>query len=413
MGCNLSISDYEYLTRCSDGGILVLTDDEELSVLFASKEFCSLVGKKEPVSLFDFLTDTGKFRLKESLISETGDFSIECEVVKANGVLVSTLLKVVHGDSKLYCTLIINNERSNYFRQLRFEQSRFESLIDMSNLILLEIDTLGNIVYRTSAFNSMFKLPCTNIDFKTFILTADFVKNDYIPDIVTLLRYDYTRNEVVTKEIELLVNGEYKWFNLVIRGIVNEHNQLLRILVRFDDINSYKESIGKISTRAYKDDLTGCYKKAYLMEQLANSSLSDKSYLLFFDVDNFKSINDTYGHINGDVALKEIANWAFKIFGDFNSIVCRFGGDEYCVFVNGIENDKIRDKVESFRCGVRSINIASVRPISISIGVAQGHNCNLSTLMNEADLALYATKKKGKNNFSFYSDVKDEETEGN
>lgn len=403
MGCNLSISDYEYLTRCSDGGVLVLTDNEELKVVFASRDFCALVGVREPNALIDFLTDSGKFRINEFLASNNNEFSMECELVREEGILVSTLLKVVRGNSKLYCTLIINKERSNYFRQLRFEQSRFESLIDMSRLILLELDTLGNIVYRTPAFNSMFRFSCSNIEFKSYILTSDFVKSDHIPTIVSLFRQDFTHNEVIVYEVELRVEEEYKWFKVTARGVTNESGVLLRVLVRFDDIDSYKDKMNKISIRAYKDDLTGCYKKAYLTEQLSGKKLGYKSYLLFFDVDNFKSINDTFGHINGDVALKEIANWAFKVFGDYKSIICRFGGDEYCIFVYNMEDNVIRECVESFRCGIRSIIIAGKRPVSVSIGVAQGHDCSLNELMNEADSALYVTKENGKNGYSFYS----------
>ena len=406
MGKVLSLEDYESFTMCADNGTLILYDTDSFRIKFASKEFCNLIGVSKPVSLFNYMSDSDRLGLLEKYNSGDEKFSFDCDLITKDSVFKSATLKFYRFDNKIYCLVLNCFKREQYLKQLSFEQSRYESLIEMSDLIILELDLYCNITYRTMAFNNLFNLKCSNLEFRTYILSSDFVTPSCMNDIIKALRFDYTSGKSYQTEVELKTVEGYKWFKLAIRGIIN-NGTLLRIVCRFEDIDLYKRKMHSISTKSFKDEMTGCFKKNYLLEKLSNKVLDTSCFLLFFDVDNFKGINDTFGHINGDVALKEIARNAFKTFGDYESIICRFGGDEYCIFVSGIDVELAEKLIGQFRIGVRSIIIDDKRPVSVSIGVSQGSNCDLSTMMSEADLALYYTKEGGKNSFNFYNNVRD------
>jgi diguanylate cyclase (GGDEF)-like protein len=131
-----------------------------------------------------------------------------------------------------------------------------------------------------------------------------------------------------------------------------------------------------------------------------------KIAILFFDLDNFKTINDTFGHTAGDGLLK-CASREFKKILRKNEILARFGGDE---FVMMIENVKSQEKILRL---LERIQIALSQPfevehhiiqISLSIGIAMypddGSTCK--ELIKNADIAMYQAKEQEKNSFRFY-----------
>ncbi len=133
-----------------------------------------------------------------------------------------------------------------------------------------------------------------------------------------------------------------------------------------------------------------------------NASLEDSassSFLLILDVDNFKRLNDTYGHPNGDRVLISIAHILRTTFEDCG-IVGRLGGDEFAVFCEDVTLRDIEDRAAKVCARVTSLVIHGVHGISCSIGVAR---CvpgeGFSTAYPRADRALYRAKELGKNRY--------------
>ena len=105
--------------------------------------------------------------------------------------------------------------------------------------------------------------------------------------------------------------------------------------------------------RASHDIMTGLWNKTSGVDQvincLENMSESDMAVLGFMDIDNFKSVNDTYGHENGDFWIREIAA-ALQEICEPSGIVCRYGGDEYILFLRNVEErDELTARIERFR----------------------------------------------------------------
>ena len=168
----------------------------------------------------------------------------------------------------------------------------------------------------------------------------------------------------------------------------------------------YKKSLAKLTFKASHDELTGVYNRAGY-ESLLSSLDLQTTYMILFDVDNFKHINDTYGHEVGDQVLVKIAGALKKHFRSDDHI-CRVGGDEFVVFMVNAEKknkDLIRRKIEQINQTLESTDDGLPKS-SISVGVAHGSEVtDVKALFEIADDAMYAAKKNGKHGFIFSKDL--------
>ena len=130
-------------------------------------------------------------------------------------------------------------------------------------------------------------------------------------------------------------------------------------------------------------------------------------YLLFIDLDNLKTINDTLGHYYGDDVISIFAQHVKSFFNNPIDLIGRFGGDEFIVLTSGFNNET--DLINILETLISQLNGSVsngdiVIPFSASIGVAVTDNQtrDIEQLINNADQAVYDSKKKGKNCYSFY-----------
>jgi diguanylate cyclase (GGDEF)-like protein len=126
--------------------------------------------------------------------------------------------------------------------------------------------------------------------------------------------------------------------------------------------------------------------------------------MLLFDVDDFKSINDTYGHEAGDKALVKLAEVLKSNFRSDDHI-CRIGGDEFVVFMvhtNGLQKELIAAKIDQINDQLKRAD-DEVPYFSVSVGVAYGADAaDAESLFEQTDEAMYESKKSGKRTYTFY-----------
>lgn len=172
------------------------------------------------------------------------------------------------------------------------------------------------------------------------------------------------------------------------------------------------ESIVKASVH---DKLTGLFNRPYFDEvlhrQVALSNRYDEEFaILFLDIDDFKNINDTYGHLIGDKALRHIASLIIKAKRD-SDIAARFGGEEFVVLLSHTDNvsayilaERIRKQVESTPLQHESKSIK----LSVSGGISSFpfNTSDPGDLLRMADSAVYLAKGAGKNTICHYKDEK-------
>ncbi|HEY7063695.1 MAG TPA: sensor domain-containing diguanylate cyclase [Chloroflexota bacterium] len=156
---------------------------------------------------------------------------------------------------------------------------------------------------------------------------------------------------------------------------------------------------------AATDPLTGLYNRRSL-EQLLDREL-DKAHrlrypvgVLVIDVDHFKTVNDTLGHLQGDKALGSVGRALRRALRKIDALA-RFGGDEFVALLPGCDPTALRSVAEKLRAAVANRRPAGVRgvPITVSIGgaAAQGRDAEATALLEAADTALYRAKEAGRN----------------
>lgn len=181
----------------------------------------------------------------------------------------------------------------------------------------------------------------------------------------------------------------------------------IEVLARLSSALSYSEQQKRLKMMAMKDGLTGLYTHTLLLELLKKECSKAQRHknsiaFLMIDIDYFKKVNDTYGHIVGDKILRLTAD-TLKINSRESDIIGRYGGEEYGVILQDITLDNALYVCERIRSSVEEIEykIDDQRiKITISIGMAYKEpaaNADYQKMIIEADKALYRAKKKGRN----------------
>ncbi len=176
-----------------------------------------------------------------------------------------------------------------------------------------------------------------------------------------------------------------------------------------EELNERIKEVADIKDKSQKDALTGLYNRVYA-ESLVNKKLSSGSggVLFMIDMDNFKAINDNYGHIAGDSVLKMMAD-SLRATAGPDDVTCRIGGDEFVSFYQGLSD---RHEVSIKAAGLitdlcrklEANNFNTNSSISVGIAQAPDDGSEFNKLYNAADKALYYVKQNGKNAYHFFSD---------
>lgn len=161
------------------------------------------------------------------------------------------------------------------------------------------------------------------------------------------------------------------------------------------------EYVLKFRSASRKDQLSGLKRRDSFK---ANRLDPRVKALCFFDIDHFKSINDTYGHDIGDEAIKAFANCLKENIRD-TDVAFRWGGEEFLVLIRGKvdENIDVYRVLDRLRTSVEAMDIDGVPKFTVSIGYCNyDSNVDVKELIKQADLALYNSKRTGRNKVSEY-----------
>lgn len=214
-------------------------------------------------------------------------------------------------------------------------------------------------------------------------------------------------------------SGDHYLVSLRFNTVFDENGKAYRLVALFSDITKKKASEELIWRQANFDALTGLPNRRMFHERLQlEMKKTERSQLpmalVFIDLDHFKEINDTLGHDNGDILLKEVAVRLLHCVRS-TDIVSRLGGDEFTVILSELKNagdvariaqQILKKMAEPFVLNQEIAQISS----SIGITLYPDDGVDADTLLKNADQAMYAAKQQGRNRFNYFAPFMQEAT---
>ena len=191
-------------------------------------------------------------------------------------------------------------------------------------------------------------------------------------------------------------NGEFEWHKTYYSSIADSNGKVISVLGKIANIHKSATERQKMIHRVETDYLTGLYNKGGATEKISEwlmTNPTSESHLLMIDLDNFKSINDQYGHSFGDEVLRDTATVLNDCF-DEDCIISRFGGDEFIVFVQGKSTRQVECLADNLMQMLSERIIGLESPLKCSIGISSraSREDKFDDLFNRADSAMYVPR---------------------
>nr|WP_198044808.1 bifunctional diguanylate cyclase/phosphodiesterase [Lysinibacillus timonensis] len=328
----------------------------------------------------------------------------------------TNIVPIFGNDEEPYQYYSISNEitKEKEFEKEALRNSENYRLIaeNSINLIAL-IDIDGTFRYVSPTFNSILNYDVSKLESGNFFHIIHPKDLKAVKDEVRI--YCRKRKEPILMEFCIQTeNGDYIDIEATIRLVDHSSyssHELMLVVMR--DIRNRKKVERKIYHLAYHDTLTDFPNRRSFMNRLSDEILArknsnDKLAILFIDLDNFKYINDQWGHDKGDLVIKEAAEVIQSAIRG-NDIAARLGGDEFIVMLKGIANEQetiaiVKNIQEKFKSPLVVENQEFIVTTSIGIAIFPDHGSTSEELIKNADDALYTVKSQGKNSFLIFNE---------
>jgi diguanylate cyclase (GGDEF)-like protein/PAS domain S-box-containing protein len=214
--------------------------------------------------------------------------------------------------------------------------------------------------------------------------------------------FDFRLNTAIGKEMP-----NYSWYRTIYRSIMNSEGKVVKLIGRSYDISLAQEMQKSLSEESRLDPMTRLLNKVALktaIEEFLVKSREGVHVFFLIDVDDFKKINDTFGHAVGDAVITDIAQAISAQFAE-PDLVGRIGGDEFLAFMKNTTVEEAENRAKRL-CNAtykRLIGDDAVVDVTLSIGISvynkDGEEYDM--LFDRADRAMYQVKRSGKNSYNF------------
>ena len=210
----------------------------------------------------------------------------------------------------------------------------------------------------------------------------------------------------IKKDFDITSDTGVKKYYQASLNSIEKNGKTIGKSITIHDVTDAKERLDEVRQMAERDTLTGLINRGTLYEHgkaiFAQFSPQSNAAVLMMDIDFFKMINDTYGHLNGDEVLKKVAK-ALASRLRATDLVGRYGGEEFCVFLPYVSMEDAMELAEKLRKSIESLDLTlngNKVNVTISAGIAVYDNArhkSFELFLSDADAALYEAKNSGRN----------------
>ena len=352
------------------------------------------------------------------LTRSLGELAAASRAVAAGNLKVS--LPVHSRDEVGELTTAFNTMSAAVHQQvtrLEQEQARLDHLLSAMNIGILFEDSGNRVIYHNPAFRRIWRIP------DSFGLTGRTTQEVLEQSANVLARPDHFSRHILqvvgTHEVSEtfeIVLADGRALTQMSYPVRDADRRFIGRLWLYEDVTRERQTAEQLIYLAERDSLTGLYNRHRFQEEL-DRMLAEaerrkiRGALLFFDLDEFKYINDTFGHRAGDAMLIRVASAVGSLVRR-NETIARLGGDEFAILVPEADENDVAHLAERV---IRSISQIPFRfeqqnlRLTTSLGVAfyPQHGANAEDLVAHADSAMYQAKEAGKNAWRVYRPDRD------
>lgn len=310
---------------------------------------------------------------------------------------------------------------SRMYMDIKFNEHRYKLAMEFSGDLIFDYDLQQNVFESDRRkWEDLFDIPYTKNEKK---IAEEFIKKMHPDDTDSFQKYRKQLSLDCYNEVEKqssiefrikLKDEQYHWLerkDVLIKGMSDNIEHIVGIFVLIDE---RKNSELSLTMKATMDSLTGLYNRFTFInkvdEFLRLGTLSSAA-VIFVDLDDFKFINDTYGHDAGDDVLRFVGK-VIREVSEHKGFGGRYGGDEFLLFLNDkdLAEQAARDILAGLAKEFTVRGNGNVLNIHSSIGIAKfpEHDTDVEGLIKKADDAMYYSKKNGKNRYNVYDIIKGE-----
>lgn len=338
--------------------------------------------------------------IKDSHGKVLGTFAMYYDEVKSPTPQDLTLI----AEAARLASLAIERSRSMEFQRLAVK------IFDRLPLALVITNASNNVLYANRAFSQIVQpqvLVSHEFNPALFLSPSE-------PHEVDMLFQHLAEGKMWQGElIGLRGNGEHFHLDLTVTVFREPHSTQNGFAWLFSDISERKKAAQLIKYQANNDSLTGLANRNALFRQIQElitaDSLTPGFSFMLMDLDNFKQVNDTYGHDKGDMLLVQVVEQIKACLND-SIVFSRLGGDEFALLLPGVVTQKeLSQLAETINKHVyRRYELSKDKGVysSVSIGIARFPEdaLDLEQLLNCADQAMYISKANGRNRYHFFTE---------
>ncbi len=307
--------------------------------------------------------------------------------------------------------------REQAISQFKLSEKRKSAILDSSMDCIISINWQGQIIEFNPAAERTLGILKNQISGLSFIENFAQEEDKEIFMVSLSHQFSYASGLVLDRRSKLQLkraSGQTFPAEITITSARVSMDKRLEFTLHLRDVTQEQKIQSRLHFLAYKDPLTNLSNRTYLMRELKVAVSKAKQNgeviaLFFLDLDNFKKINDTLGHKSGDFLLVQVASRLTGICRE-QDIVARLGGDEFIIVVRGeLTLDAISEKAQQVLDVLRDVIIIQGKnyriPSSIGIAISESGSINPDELIQQADIAMYHAKSRGRDNYQLYTQL--------
>ena len=398
-----------------------LRNDRNLTLVDASCGFSELTGyAPEDLSegLMALIHPEDREPVRKAIedqLSRGNTIFLEYRAIRSGGDQIwlrqSSHLEMGTGTECLHTTLLDVSDFRRDQDRLQKKLERYEIILAQTENVLFDWDVTTDRISFSDTCEKVFGFVPREEHGKDILAGGMYFHPDDSPLLEDRVRALEAGSSYEMLEVRLISReGRYCWYRFRASAIRDKNGCLQRIVGLILNIDAEKQAAQALQERADRDALTKLLNKAagrrQAEEYLNRAPQGVNCALLIIDLDNFKQVNDSYGHLFGDTVLTRAAREIRRMFRN-QDIIARIGGDEFMVLLRGLsDRNLVAVRCERLLNTIRNAfsDAQYALPISCSIGIALApeHGSNYVDLFRCADQALYCAKDRGRNTYAFY-----------